>query len=180
MIDAKTNAQCNTLINRTHYFTFLLLLLCLGSVATVNAGSLNLILNGKAIHFDDAPVGTRFNENNWGAGVQYDFDEIDGKWIPFVAANGFNDSLKNASYNAGGGVMRRFKFNKNWHFDAGLYGFVMTRKDVDNNSPFLGMLPVISVGTDKVSVNITYVPKVRPKFSRLLFLQLKINTGILD
>lgn len=158
----------------------ILVLLNLAAVEMAQASSWNIIVNGKAIHLGDAPAGTKFNENNWGAGFQYDFDEIDGKWVPFVTASGFTDSFKNASYNAGGGTMRRFKFGSGWHFDAGLYAFAMTRKDVKNNSPFLGVLPVASIGTDMISVNMTYVPKVRPKFAELLFFQLKINTEIFN
>ncbi len=167
-------------VNRALTIIFIFLLLSLGVAPSVHAGNWNIIINGKATHFDDAPVGTSFNENNWGAGLQYDFDEIDGKWVPFVSANGFKDSFKNTSYNAGGGAMHRFKFKKGWHFDAGLYAFVMTRKDVKDNSPFMGVLPVFSVGTDMISVNISFVPKVRPKFSKLMFVQLKINTKIFD
>lgn len=158
----------------------LLFILSLGSAQAVHAGTWNIIINGKSIHLTDAPAGTSFNENNWGGGFQYDFDEIDGKWVPFITASGFTDSFKEASYNAGGGTMRRFKFGKGWHFDAGLYAFVMTRKDHKNNSPFLGVLPVASIGTDMVSVNMTYVPKIRPKFAELLFFQLKINVDIFN
>jgi len=167
-------------VNRLFIAISLLFIFSLSAIQSVQAGTLNLIINGKAIHLTDAPAGTSFNENNYGAGFQYDFDEINGKWIPFITASGFTDSFKNPSYNAGGGVMRRFKLSNNWHFDAGVYAFAMTRKDVKNNSPFLGALPVINVGTDMVSVNMTYVPKVRPKFAELIFLQLKINTEIFN
>ncbi|MFO7602775.1 MAG: hypothetical protein R6X06_03060 [Gammaproteobacteria bacterium] len=158
----------------------LLCLLSLGTIPAAQAATWNVIINGKAIHTGDAPAGTTFNEDNWGAGIQYDFDEIDGKWVPFVTASGFSDSFKNASYNAGGGTMRRFKFGQGWHFDAGVYAFAMTRKDVNDNAPFLGVLPVISVGTEMISVNMTYVPKVRPKFAELFFFQLKINAEIFN
>jgi hypothetical protein len=157
-----------------------LMLLSLTASQPVLAGTWNIILNGKAIHLTKAPSGVTYNENNLGAGFQYDFDEIDGKWVPFVTASGFKDSFKNASYNAGGGTMRRFKFGNGWHFDAGIYAFAMTRKDYKNNSPFLGILPVASIGTDMISVNMTYIPKVRPKFAEILFFQLKINTQIFN
>lgn len=157
------------------------ILLCLANLQTAHAGTLNLILNGKAIHFQKSTTdGRTFNENNWGAGFQYDFDEVNDKWVPFVTASGFSDSFKHASYNAGGGVLRRYKFGNGWHFDAGVYAFAMTRKDVNNNSPFLGVLPVASIGTDMISVNMTYIPKVRPKFVELVFFQLKINTEIFN
>ena len=176
-----TNNICGTRVSVHRLFGALLLLILLStSIQSAQAGSWHVILNGKAIHLGDAPAGTTFNENNWGAGFQYDFDEIDGKWVPFVTASGFKDSFKNASYNVGGGSMRRFKFGDGWHFDAGFYAFAMTRKDVKNNSPFLGILPVASIGTEMVAVNMTYVPKVRPKFAELLFFQIKINTEILN
>ena len=167
-------------VNRLFIAISLLFILSLSAIQSVQAGSFNIIINGKAIHLTDAPAGTSFNENNYGVGFQYDFDEINGKWVPFITASGFSDSFKEPSYNAGGGAMRRFKFGNDWHFDAGLYAFAMTRKDVKNNSPFLGVLPVINVGTDMISVNMTYVPKVRPKFAELLFFQLKINTEIFN
>jgi len=177
----KTVNACTSVLPVHRLLTAVVLLLALGLAATqtAQAGEWNVLINGKSIHLSDVP-GVKFNEANWGAGFQYDFDEIDGKWVPFVTASGFSDSFKNASYYAGGGTMRRFKFGDGWHFDAGMVAFIMTRKDVKNNSPFMGALPVASLGTDMISVNMTYIPKVRPKFAELLFFQLKISTKILD
>ncbi len=162
------------------FLAIALILLCLGASQPVRAGTWNIVLNGKAIHLTKAPADVTYNENNLGAGFQYDFDEIGGKWVPFIAASGFKDSFKHDSYNAGGGTMRRFKFGNGWHFDAGVYAFAMTRKDYKNNSPFLGILPVASIGTDMISLNMTYIPKVRPKFAEIIFLQLKINTQLFN
>ena len=53
----------------------------------------------------------------------------------------------------------------------------MTRKGYKDNQPFLGMLPAFSVGTKRVSVNMTYIPKVDPKAVPLWFFQLKISLG---
>jgi hypothetical protein len=61
--------------------------------------------------------------------------------------------------------------------DAGLIGFVMTRQDYKSGEPFLGTLPVLSVGTKDVSVNVTYIPKVHPKMAELWFFQLKLSTN---
>jgi len=180
MKDTIKNENSLTPVNYLFITLSLLLLLSLVASRPAQAGTWNLILNGKAIHITKAPSGETYNENNWGGGFQYDFDEIDGKWVPFITASGFKDSFKRDSYNAGGGTMRRFKFGQGWHFDAGVYAFAMTRKDVNNNSPFLGVLPVASVGTDMISVNMTYIPKVHPKFAEILFFQLKINTQIFN
>jgi len=137
----------------------------------------SLLVNGKAWHLEK-PAGTDYNEKNWGAGVQYDFKMTDSKWIPFVTASGFKDSNKNPSYYAGGGALRRFSFGEeksSVHLDAGVVAFLMTRKDYKDGKPFPGVLPVVSFGTDRVALNITYIPKVDPKMVPIFFFQLKIG-----
>ena len=145
--------------------------------ASASADQWSFLVNGKAIHLEK-PAGTKYNEENWGAGVQYDFISKDSKWVPFLTASGFKDSNKNPSYYAGGGVMYRYAFGaekNSLHLDTGLVVFAMVRKDYMNGNPFLGALPVVSFGNDRVALNVTYIPKVDPKLIPLLFLQLKIG-----
>ena len=152
-------------------------LLLLLSGAPACADQLSLLINGKAIHLEK-PIGTKYNEENWGAGVQYDFTSRDSKWIPFLTASGFKDSNKNPSYYAGGGVLYRYAFGpekNSMHLDTGLVAFAMIRKDYQHGNPFLGALPVVSFGNDRVALNVTYIPKVDPKLIPLIFLQLKIG-----
>lgn len=147
---------------------------------SAQAGELSLLVNGKAVHINPPP-GKHYNERNWGAGLQYDFDAIgqNKNWIPFAMASGFKDSFKHPSYYAGGGITRRFAplSTDTLHVDTGVVAFFMTREDYKHNQPFFGMLPVLSVGTKRVAVNITYVPKVQPKMVSLVFIQLKITLG---
>ncbi len=145
--------------------------------APVQADQWSLLLNGKAWHLE-RHAGTHYNEQNWGAGVQYDFKMTESKWIPFVTASGFKDSNSNPSYYAGGGALRRFSFGEeknSLHLDAGVVAFFMTRKDYMDGKLFPGLLPVVSFGTDRVALNITYIPKVDPKMVPILFFQLKIS-----
>lgn len=137
------------------------------------ADDLSLLVNGKAIHINP-PAGKNLNEKNWGVGFQYDWAPVNDNWIPFATASGFIDSNNNPSYYAGGGVLRRFQYDR-LRLEAGAIGFVMTRKGYKNEQPFLGALPAFSVGTEKVSLNITYIPKVEPKAVPLWFFQLRIN-----
>ena len=60
------------------------------------------------------------------------------------------------------------------HFDAGLVGFLMTREDYLGGDWFPGVLPFMSLGIKQVSVNITYIPKIKPKMVELWFIQLKV------
>lgn len=145
--------------------------------APVQAEQWSFLINGKAVHLEQ-PAGTHYNEENWGAGVQYDFKMTDSKWVPFVTASGFKDSNKNPSYYAGGGSLRRFSFgneNNSLHLDAGMVVFLMTRKGFKGGKPFPGILPVVSLGTDRVALNITYIPKVDPKMVAIVFFQLKVG-----
>jgi len=158
-----------------------LLALLLTFIAGLTSGAavadeMSLLVNGKAIHIN-TPAGRNLNENNWGLGLQYDWDLADSKWRPFATVSGFNDSNHNPSYYAGGGTLRRFQFD-GMHVDLGAIGFLMTRKDFKNERPFPGVLPVLSVGTKNVALNVTYVPRVEPKGVPLLFFQIKMNLGI--
>lgn len=133
------------------------------------ANSINLIINGKAVHKDKK----NFNEDNWGVGFEYNFAE-DKKWINFINGGFFKDSLNNNSNYLGGGSKRRFLLGADkdgWHVDAGLTAFVMTRKNHNNGKPFFGALPYFSLGTSKFAVNATYIPSVSPKFQSLWFFQ---------
>jgi len=171
VLPARTHTGPRTIL----YFMAPLLLAF--SAAPVSADQWSLLLNGKAIHLEK-PAGTDYNEQNWGAGVQYDFTSMDSKWRPFLTASGFKDSYKNPSYYAGGGVMRRFACDMDKdsvHLDVGVVAFAMIRKNFNHGNPFPGVLPVISLGTDRVALNVTYIPKVQPKMIPLLFLQLKVG-----
>ncbi len=139
----------------------------------LHAEGFSIVLNGASVHINPLPT-QDFNEENWGLGFQYDFAAINKRWIPFISASGFQDSLDNTSYYAGGGVMRRLIKSDNLNIDAGLIAFMMTREDYKDNDPFPGILPVFSIGNEKIALNITYIPKVHPKIVPVWFFQLKV------
>ncbi len=139
-----------------------------------SAEGLGLVVNGKSIHFE----GDGWNEENWGLGLQYDFPR-QGSWTPFLNAGGYLDSLHNNSYYAGGGYRYRIdslsREDDSLRLEVGASAFVMTREDHLNNRPFLGALPVITLGTRQVDVNMTYIPRVHPKMVDLVFFQAVIR-----
>jgi len=144
-------------------------------VSSARAESLHIIINGKAVHLE---VSGR-NEDNWGAGFEYDFRPR-GHWIPFATASGFKDSHSNMSYYAGGGAKHRFSLgsdSREFHIDAGIVGFLMTRKGFHDDRPFPGALPFVSLGTDRVAINAVYIPKMQPKMAALFFFQLSLKVA---
>ncbi len=156
---------------RSWFITFMLLL----AVPALEAGELHLILSGKAIHLDPGD----YNESNWGVGFEYDFTPR-GHWIPFVAGASFLDSNEDVSNYLGGGTKYRRHLGGGWHLDGGIIGFVMTRKDYHDNSPFIGVLPFASLGTERVALNVTYVPRVQQKTSPLIYFQLMFRLAQYD
>lgn len=157
-----------------------LLLVALAYAASAKAGEMHLIVNGKAIHFNEKSD-VHYNENNWGGGFQYDMGDKNDEVVPFVTGSGFIDSNRNPSYYAGGGAMRRYYFNvgaTRLHGDVGGVVFLMTRKGFKDGDPFFGVLPAFSIGGDKVAVNMTFIPRVDPKAVPLLFFQLKISLDL--
>ncbi|HEX5419838.1 MAG TPA: hypothetical protein VFY39_07545 [Gammaproteobacteria bacterium] len=165
-------------------------LILLSIVATAaQAQDWSVIINGKAIHVN---ASKDWNEANWGLGVEREF--VDGShWVKLAVANGFVDSANAMSYMAGGGLMRRFRLpalGPSLHVDVGVVGFLMTRHDVDDNRPFPGALPALTIGTRKVALNLTYLPgsvmeaatqvsRQDPTVSGVFFLQLKLDPSLL-
>ncbi len=163
---------------RSHRWGYLpAALLLFLSAAPSSAGGLSVLVNGKSIHLD-TPKGAQFNEANWGGGLQYDFRGR-GRWYPFFTASGFEDSLENPSYYAGGGLMLRLLppalRRHGLSMDAGLVGFLMVREDFNDKQPFPGVLPALTAGTSRLAVNVTFVPAVRTKMVPLWFFQLKLS-----
>ena len=152
------------------------------------AGQLSAIVNGKSVH-----VGARedWNENNYGVGLEYEFTSA-SRWRWKLMASGFVDSLDNMSYMAGGGLHRRLWATDRFHdlyVDVGLNAFLMTREDVNDNRPFPGALPSLSVGNRYVGANLTYLPRkavemmyrsddVDRGIRGIVFLQIKLNAGL--
>jgi len=169
----KSDVRASRRISLRAIFAHLLAIAACLTTTAAAADELSLLINGKAMHLG-SPNGSNLNEKNWGLGLQYDWERASDKWRPFATVSEFRDSNNNTSYYAGGGALYRFQFDSA-HVDVGAVGFLMTRKDYKNGDPFPGVLPVLSVGTKNVALNITYVPKVEPKAVPLWFFQLKIS-----
>lgn len=164
---------------------FIVALLAASFSSPAFAGKFNAVVNGKSYHFN---ARYDWNENNIGLGIEHEFEQKSA-WKKIAMANGFRDSTNNMSYMAGAGLHRRiYETDKlaGFYVYAGLNAFVMTRQDVDNNRPFPGILPSISIGNDTVGFNLTYMPRkaveqamntglVDPTLSGILFLQFKVS-----
>ena len=162
-------------------------LLGLSHTAAAQAdGGWDVILNGRAVHMN---ADKDWNEDNWGLGIEHEFNSA-GRWIKVAMANGFQDSMGDPSYMAGGGIKRRFRFgSENFYTDLGGVAFLMTRESVNGGKPFPGLLPAATFGFKRVAVNVTYMPesvvndvthshKYDPSMHGVFFLQLKLDASL--
>jgi len=168
----------------TASLTLLTLIIAL-PLSLANAGELSTVINGKSFHIG---ASQDWNEENYGLGVEYTFKR-DSRWKPRLMANGFRDSNEDMSYMVGGGLHRNLYATdrlKGFYVDAGINAFVMTRTDVNDNKPFPGALPSLTVGNHYVGINLTYMPKsivekmydgqmVDESIRGIVFLQFKVN-----
>lgn len=160
-----------------------------GLTTPADASKLHMVINGKSIHVNS---NYDWNENNYGAGIEYEFD-TKSRWIKTTMANAFLDSEKNMSYMLGAGLHRRLIISDRFagfYMDAGLNAFVMTRQDVENNRPFPAILPSMTFGNRYGGINLSYVPKVAVRdvthasiadsdIGGIFFLQAKIRLDVL-
>ena len=154
---------------------------------TALGGELSAVFNGKSYHLG---ASTDWNEENYGLGFEYQFD-TESRWKTLVMANGFRDSEKRMSYMAGGGIHRNlFQTDRfdGLYLDVGINAFLMTREDVNDNKPFPGALPSMTLGNRYMGFNLSYLPRqavekvttARMKdesIRGLLFLQFKVNVS---
>lgn len=150
-------------------------------------GELSAVINGKSFHLNATED---WNENNLGLGIEYQF-ATESRWKTIVMANGFRDSSDQASFMVGAGLHRNLittdRF-QGFYVDAGINAFIMTRKDIDDNRPFPGALPSLTVGTRHMGINLSYLPGraveklydarlVDDGISGIVYVQFKLNVS---
>ena len=121
------------------------------------AGSFSAVLNGRSIHVDATE---NWNEDNVGLGLEYQFAST-SRWKRQVMVNGFRDSNEDMSYMAGAGLHRTLFASERMnglYVDAGINAFLMTRRDINDNRPFPGAVPSLTIGNRVMGVNLTYLP----------------------
>ena len=149
--------------------------------------TVSVVLNGRAVHMN---ASGDWNEDNWGLGMEREFASS-SPWVKVALVNGFEDSMGDPSYMAGGGLKRRFRLGHadDFYIDLGGVAFLMTRKTVNSGQPFPGLLPAATFGFKRVAMNVTYMPesvvdrvtnskKYDPSMQGVFFLQLKLDASL--
>jgi len=145
------------------------------SIGHLAADEIHLLINGHSIHMENRD---NYNEENTGLGLEYNFDKR-GDWINLINFSSFKDSNNETSNYLGFGTKLRGESGgpNPWHIDIGAFAFVMTRKDYNNNEPFLGILPLLSFGSEDIGINVTYIPAFSDNHVDVIYFQAMVRFG---
>lgn len=99
----------------------------------------------------------KYNEILYGFGFGRGKTDCDGNWGG-VFGMWFLDSHKNVEPLIG--VARTFNMLKHnaWEANIGFAALITARKDIKNYTPFPGILPVVSVAYQPITLYATYIP----------------------
>lgn len=133
-------------------------------------------VNGISHHSQDrAYDGTKFNEANTGLGIQITQSVIDQpRNFVHWHLGGLKNSVGDTTGYAGGSLTRRWgSLTGGLRFDAGVFLGVITYPSYENGF-IIAPGPVVSFGTERISVNAIIAPSVSgsPAF---MFLQLRFG-----
>lgn len=102
---------------------------------------------------DKSACRDRPNQMNSGLGIRQTRSYAD------VGAGAFKDSFDDWLYYAG--VEKQWKILGPLH--AGAQAFAVGRKTVNNYFPLIGVLPVVSLRAGRLSISMSYVPKIESR-----------------
>ena len=142
-------------------------------------GSSSIVINGISKHFDvnedSFPNGV--NEKNFGLGYEFNFEKAPDQSIEWLVNSGFfKDSLSGTAFYAGGAGLIKVVQLGSLHLKLGFEASGFYSSEYNQGRPFIAMMPIMNVGTDKISLNITVIPKVSQFIDAgVVFAQLKIK-----
>lgn len=100
------------------------------------------------------------NETSWGGGIGRTLELKDGG-AASIAVTAFRDSLDEWEYTLGYSREWRWApFDGELKLGAGLTGFLTSRQDFFDGTPFPAVLPLASVTYDSTAVLATYIPRI--------------------
>lgn len=110
-----------------------------------------------------------YNENNAGLGIQY--TELDGRDVTRYTGGFLQNSMDDRTWYAG--AARAWRFGDRAYLDVGFFAGVLTYPS-GNADVYPAVLPVVTLGYQPVSVNITYLPELGDKTDAAILFQLSI------
>lgn len=132
-----------------------LLLIC----GAAQAAPLELYVPLTAQHFGKSV--RPLNQLNLGLGLGMALrKDIPGHWQPYALAAGFDDSFHNPTWLAGAGLRRHWDFGPVRAQIGGLAAIIQ-RPDINQGSPFPGVVPIVGIGMGPITLEATFIPRIK-------------------
>lgn len=164
-------------------FVFTLLTLSGGQIFAADesflaGGKWFVVVSGISKHFDTDPTykAKGLNERNLGLGGQYELHKRDGGAVNFALNFGeYRDSERKIALYAGVAATIDIYKNRYGHIRTGVELAGFHSASYNGSKPFLAPLPLINIGNDSISLNLTVIPRVNNfTDSGVTFAQIKI------
>lgn len=120
-------------------------------------GNLYFVPGGISRHSEKKANGEKYNENNSGAGLIYEWTDPETGKKKYFTGGMYNNSLGKDSYYVGGGIKNRLLGSNDLYLDGGIIGGAMTGY---NDSVVPALMPTLSLGNRLGAINLMYVPKI--------------------
>lgn len=133
-----------------------------GSGRILREGRWELLVSGYAWHLPfeyEKEDRDKYNERTWGLGLaKRVLDRRNNKRLLYALTT--KDSHSKPQYMAGYAWLARWELSANLRFSAGYTAFIMARSEYGPGDyiPFPAVLPLVSFGTDHLTLMATYIP----------------------
>lgn len=119
----------------------------------------------------------QYNEDNTGYGLLYEFDKRKNV-IPYVTFGKYIDSFDTDATYLSAGASKRIILSRqldNLHFEFGGALTLIKSTSYREGRPILTFMPVLSLATDMVGLNLSYIPKINNTTTHVFFIQMKVS-----
>jgi palmitoyl transferase len=111
----------------------------------------------------------RYNEAPWGLGFGKSYHDSEGNWQGFYAM-AFKDSHNDWEPIAGyGSTWDWYTPGRDWHVGLGYTVFLTSRSDTFHRIPFPGVLPLVSAGYKRFTLQGVYIPGLKEGTGNVAF-----------
>ena len=119
----------------------------------------------------------QYNEDNAGYGLIYEFDKRKNV-IPYITFGKYRDSFYSDATYLSGGASKRIMISRqldDLHFEFGGALTLIKSTSYLEGRPLLTFMPVLTLATNTVGLNLSYIPKINNTTTHVFFIQMKVS-----
>jgi len=129
----------------------------------------------RELNRETSTVTKKYNEDNSGFGLVYEFKRKNNT-VPYISVGQFRDSFETDARYISGGLNKYISLNKkfdNLHLEYGGVISVIDSPSYANGRAIVTFMPVLSISTDTIGINLTFLPKINNRTTNVFFIQIE-------